>query len=172
MVCGTEYGRRSVGRDSLQQESGPDAEGGHRRAILPGRGGRSACGGPVFGRAFFRGWRVERGLGQPKEISKKRGQPIWPRRRGREKKSRVRWREADQRHARIEDGPRCTTVQKGQRQRSQALLRRSCADGESERAGGGWANHQGYGNGRTALDMLGDVSGDKRVTVGTDKAYD
>lgn len=46
-------------------------------------------------------------------------------------------------------GPRCGTVQKGQRQRSQALLRRSCADGESERAGGGWANHQGYGNGRT-----------------------
>src|SRR5262249_52250597 len=112
MVCGTEYGRRSVGRDSLQQESGPDAEGGHRRAILSGRGGRSACGGPVVGRAFFRGWHVDRGLGQPKELPKKGRQPIWPGWRWRQKQRRFSWGEAGQRNARMEEGTQSTTGKK------------------------------------------------------------
>jgi transposase len=45
--------------------------------------------------------------------------------------------------------PDARLYKKGKGKGSQALLRRSCADRESERVGGGWANHQGYGNGRT-----------------------
>ena len=55
------------------------------------------------------------------------------------------------------------------------MLPGACGNGKPEWSGRQRTSHEGNGNGGTAdaaIDMLGELPGNKRITVGADKAYD
>ena len=82
--------------------------------------------------------------------------------------------EALQRNACQHDRSRGAALQEGRWPASQALLYRPYPNGESQRPGGGWRHHPGWGTTErvAALAMVERRKRSGRVTLGADKAYD
>src|SRR5215472_12260216 len=150
-----------MGRDSVHEESRPVVKSRRGAEVFRSGAGRSQVAGSIVERAFYGGWNLAGSLCEPEELQEGGGGAVLPARRSWEPDGGFSWRAAQQRDALFDDGSGCAAGAEGQGQRGQTELHRACADGESQRNGGGYDGDTGHRDRRTGCGAA-DGGGDSR----------
>src|SRR5712692_7458663 len=157
-----------MGRDGVHQEPGAVAGGRDRRSVFRAGGGAGAGEGVAFGRTLHGGRDAGASLGGAEEFSSEEGEggeaAGSPGGSGESDGGFSRGK-AQQRNARLQDGPGGAAVQEECGERSEVELPGACAGGESQRAGGGDARESGDGHGRARSGARDDRSADGRAAA-------